>query len=299
MPKKIPVLLIIFNRIEHALSTLKAIQEYAPEDLFIAADGWRSDKEREVCEQTRSAVLNAITWDCNIHTLFQEKNLGCGRGPATAISWFFDNEPYGIILEDDNVPSADAFKVCEDLLPRYENNTAIRMINLSNGWDIRSKDSYTFIKYPEISGWASWARAWKDFIFELNLKQILKNIRPFTYFSFFEAIIRVFLWKRAWQSDIKKYGRLTFWDYQWSLAIFAGKGLCIQCCKNMISNIGFGSGSHCPDKEHPMSLLPYEKMDFPLVHPDSVVLDKRNDRKFSKKWLGIFFYNLLSKLKRK
>ena len=296
--KKIPVLFIIFNRLDLALRTLAAIRDYAPDELYIAADGWRTDEEKPVCEQVRSAVLEAVTWTCQVHTLFQEKNLGCGQGPATAITWFFDNVPYGIILEDDNVPSSDAFRVCEELLPRYEKDGRIKMINLSNNFCIRGDTSYMFIRYPEICGWASWARAWQEFNYELDLRLMLRRVHPFRCFSFIEALIRVMLWHRAWRSDMKKNGRLTFWDYQWSLAIFADRGLCVQCTANMISNIGFGSGSHCPDSNHPMSALPYEQMSFPLVHPDVIVSDAKSNRMISRKWLRIFVHNFVSKLRR-
>lgn len=296
--RKIPVLLIIFNRSRQALLTLDAIKKYAPDELYVAGDGWRTEEEKLLCEQTREDVLAAITWDCNVHALFQEKNLGCGLGPATAITWFFENVPYGIVLEDDNVPSPDAFKVCEELLPKYEKIDKIKMINLSNMFHIRSNDSYTFIRYPEISGWASWARAWKEFRYDLDLNEVLKKVRPYSYFPFFEALIRVRLWKRAWKNDLHKHKRLTFWDYQWSLTMFASRGLCIQCTANMISNIGFGSGSHCPDAGHPLSALPYEPMRFPLSHPADIKLDAKSNGRFSRKWFRIFFYNIFSKLKR-
>ena len=44
------------------------------------------------------------TGTCEVQTLFQESNLGCGLGVSTAITWFFANEERGIILEDDIIP---------------------------------------------------------------------------------------------------------------------------------------------------------------------------------------------------
>lgn len=54
-------------------------------------------------EDTRQAILKAVDWDCEIHTLFQKENLGCCVGVYSAINWLFDNEDKGIIIEDDCV----------------------------------------------------------------------------------------------------------------------------------------------------------------------------------------------------
>ena len=33
-------------------------------------------------------LVKQVDWDCEVKTLFQKKNLGCGIGPVTAINWF-------------------------------------------------------------------------------------------------------------------------------------------------------------------------------------------------------------------
>ena len=234
-----------------------------------------------------------------VELLFQSENLGCGLGPATAITWFFQHVPFGIILEDDNVPSLDAFHFCEKLLPKYENDEKIMMINLTKPLKYDFSTLYTFTKYPEISGWATWARAWRNFSFDLNLKDEIKAVKPIKYFGVFEGLIRTILWKRNWKKDVKLKGKVTFWDYQWSISIFKNRGICVAPSSNMISNIGFGTGSHCPDAEHPMSSLPYETINLELKEPDVITLNTIYDKKFSKYWGKTFFYNLRKSLRRR
>ena len=102
-----PILYIIFNRIDTVQQTFPVIKKQKPKHLYVAADGPRIEKsgEAEKCNQVRNWVLSQIDWDCEVKTLFREDNLGCGKGPASAISWFFENVEQGIILEDDCLPT--------------------------------------------------------------------------------------------------------------------------------------------------------------------------------------------------
>ena len=52
---KVPVLLIVFNRIDTAQQVFASIRQYQPEQLFIAADGPRPDRvgEAEKCQAVR------------------------------------------------------------------------------------------------------------------------------------------------------------------------------------------------------------------------------------------------------
>ena len=86
-----PVLFIIFNRPETTVQVFEAIRKARPKQLFVAADGPRlgKDGEKERCEKAREIATN-VDWDCEVKTLFRDENIGCGRGPAEAITWFFD-----------------------------------------------------------------------------------------------------------------------------------------------------------------------------------------------------------------
>ena len=117
-----PVLLVIFNRPKLTEKALKAIEKVKPRRLFIAADGPRPDHpdDADLCIRARKIATN-ISWNCDISTLFHENNLGCARGVASAIDWFFKNVKQGIILEDDCIPNLSFFKFCEELLTYYHN----------------------------------------------------------------------------------------------------------------------------------------------------------------------------------
>lgn len=81
-----PILLIIFKRKYTALKVLDTIRNVKPKKLYIAADGWRNEEEKTKCIDTREAVLEAVDWECEVKTLFQDKNLGCCYGPVNAVN---------------------------------------------------------------------------------------------------------------------------------------------------------------------------------------------------------------------
>jgi hypothetical protein len=87
----IPILFIFFRRKETALKSFERIRDIRPSTLYLACDGARSKipGECEIVEETRKVILESIDWPCDIHTLFQDKNLGCSMGVYTAICWLF------------------------------------------------------------------------------------------------------------------------------------------------------------------------------------------------------------------
>lgn len=146
-----PILFLIFNRPDVTQRVFEEIKKQKPKFLFIAADGPRENKEGELekCLQTRE-IINLIDWDCELKTLFREKNLGCRNAVSSAIDWFFENVESGIILEDDTLPHPDFFRFCEELLIKYKDDERIWLITGTNSLketDLTGNYSYLFSGY--------------------------------------------------------------------------------------------------------------------------------------------------------
>lgn len=166
----IPILFIIFKRKDVALKSFESIRKIQPKKLYVAGDGPRSyiQGEAKKVEDTRQAILKAVDWDCEIHTLFQKENLGCCVGVYSAINWLFDNEDKGIIIEDDCVLRDSFYPFAEELLVRYKDDYRIGMIDAANyRQNISIPHSYGFSRYKSTNGWATWKRAWK--LMDLNM----------------------------------------------------------------------------------------------------------------------------------
>ena len=287
-----PVLLITFNRPGHTRRVLEAIMASHPLDLYVFQDGAREDNENDVkkCAEVRCAV-EELTKDTDVvlHTLYSEKNLGCGAGPMTGISWFFNQVERGIVMEDDCLPHPDFFGYCEALLERYKDDEKVLFINSSLYDDRWTCDaSYDFSRYMVTGAWAGWRRTWQGF--DLDLKDL-------DALAFRKHVLRL-TGNRAeanwWFSIVKEIQqderKKSYWDYQMQIHLFRNSALTIHPKVNLVSNIGFdGAGTHTlsnNDSRGDREVFPI----LPLTHPTAQVVDKDRDARCwakaqSKGWL--------------
>ena len=245
-PLKTAVLFMVFNRLDTTKQVFEAIRKAKPPKLYIAADGARNNKEgeSEKVNAVRDFILKNIDWQCEIKTLFREKNLGCKYAVSSAITWFFEQEEMGIILEDDCLPSQSFFWFCEELLELYKDDMRVWHIggtNFQNGIS-RGEEDYYFSKYIHVWGWASWANRWK--FYDVNLNSF-KNT-DFLNRTFNNPIVQQY-WKDLFQTV--ENDKIDTWDYQWVFTIWANNGSAIIPNINLVSNIGFGSdATHTTNK---------------------------------------------------
>ena len=247
------VLFLVFNRPDTTKKVFEAIREARPPRLYIASDGARENKigEKEKCDEVKKIVDN-IDWECEVKTLFRNKNLGCGVAVSEAINWFFENEEDGIILEDDCLPDQTFFSYCETMLDYYKDNESVMHISASHYLDFKyGNSSYYFTSIEDCWGWASWRSAWKHFDFTLE-KYPLQMIEEKLFYMYSNYEMRDY-WKDIFVSMMKN-NEIDTWDYQWTLSIIANDGICINSNTNLISNIGFdGDGTHTFGKNHPLA----------------------------------------------
>lgn len=127
----IPILFLVFNRPDTTKEVFSEIRKIKPKKLYVAADGARNGKDQELIKKVKS-IVEKVDWDCEVSYLFREKNMGCKMAVSSAISWFFDNEEKGIILEDDCLPNKSFFLFQERMLNKYEKDERIMMVSGTN-----------------------------------------------------------------------------------------------------------------------------------------------------------------------
>jgi hypothetical protein len=283
---KTPVLFLIFNRPDVTFRVFEEIRKAQPEQLYIAADGPRQDKDGEgkKCEQARS-IVNKIDWKCEVKTLFRDNNLGCRVAVSSAINWFFDNVEEGIIIEDDCLPDPSFFTFCQTLLEKYRDNEKIMHIsgtNFQKGLK-RGSASYYFSAMPMIWGWATWKRAWQQY--SLDLQGLEKCKIDGLFIEIFrKKYLADFYFNKLIQT---KQGNINTWDYQWSFTIWKQRGICITPNINLISNIGFGTeATHTATIQNEYAELKTERIDT-ISHPSEVQINYAADNYFYKFQTGI------------
>lgn len=281
----IPILFVFFRRKDTALKSFECIRKIQPSKLYLACDGARTnvDGEQELVEETRKEIIAKIDWSCDIHTLFQDKNLGCGMGVYTAISWLFANEEQGIILEEDCVANESFFYYVAELLDRYKDDNRIGMIAGTNIIPHYSMPySYCFSKYAYTWGWATWRRAWQHMRINMDF---LKHHQDDVLNNRGYQGKDVSQWK--WQLSMITKGHVSAWDWQWFFSLASQNQLCVMPKVNLVSNIGNDSMS--THTAFSNTFIPSHELDFPLIHPLYVMPDSAYDHQFYKKRNSIPF----------
>lgn len=263
----VPVLFLVFNRPDTTTQVFEQIRLARPPRLYVASDGPRSSRagEARVVDEVRRSVLDRVDWPCEVHTLLRTENLGCKRAVSGAITWFFEHEECGIILEDDCLPSPSFFPFCTELLERHKDDERIAGIT----GDFRAlespypPDTYGLVGYPLIWGWASWRRVWQHY--DVDMKGWTGDpddvprlaVKPRSTKRFLKSVF-----------DAVKVGEIDTWDFQFNYLCQVRRQDFLYPHVNLITNIGFsGKGTHTNDPHDPNAELPRGEIVFPLNGP--------------------------------
>ena len=293
-----PVLFLIFNRPETTQQVFSAIRKAKPPRLYVAADGPRSDypNEDEKCEHSRKIAKN-VDWDCEVKTLFRDQNLGCRLAVSQAIYWFFEQEPEGIILEDDCLPSQSFFWFCQEMLEYFRNDKAVGVICgfYSNELEYKPSASFFFSRYLRVWGWAGWRRSNEGYDSNINLLIEKQNTWKKDIFSRTDIFL-----KRYWQDMFEEVGsgKIDTWDIQLQYLLWQKKQQVIVSSKNLVQNIGWAQGAHPLTKDHNHELATSE-INFPLTTLEMTERDTRADQVIEKISYQITIFSFLKKLLRK
>ena len=231
---KVPVLLVAYNRPELAMRVLAAIATYGPLRLYVAVDGPRASEDRSAVLQVCEAVRSFVGAE-EVRTHFRDVNLGPKDGPVDAISWFFEHEEAGIILEDDCLPDSSFFHYCESLLAAHADNPRVMCIS---GFRPAPDDrtlvaSYSFARSIGIWGWASWRRAW-TFYDPLMAEWPSERNRAPSRWRASDAFGAHMYWTEI--LDAAYRGQIPTWDYQWVYACWSVNGVTCVPQVNLVTS---------------------------------------------------------------
>ena len=221
----IPVLILFFNRPPQLSQVFGQVKKARPSRLFLYQDGPRSEKD-----------MPGIDWECQVETLYQERNYGCDPSEYISQKWAFSHVDRCIVLEDDDVPALSFFSFCKEMLERYADDQRITMIsgfNVEEQTDDIEAD-YFFTTNFSIWGWASWRRVidqWDEHYTWLDnpttVRQLEEIIRERGYRDDFLPMCR----KHRQQG--KAFYETIFWSH-----LLLSNGLAIVPRRNMINNLG-------------------------------------------------------------
>jgi len=310
-----PILLLTYKKIKTLRKVIQSIKKIKPRVLYINSDGPKNNEPQEVIAVNKiRTLLDNFNFNCRVVKKYNQENLGLRDSVISAVTWFFKNEKFGIILEDDCLPSKSFYHYCQENLIYYQNNKRIMNIGgvnfLSGIKNLNYEEkntSYFFTKSPMIWGWATWRDRWR--YFDKNMtrwKNIYKSERKLK--KLFNDKYSTQLYPERINAVYNK--KDSSWAYTWDYTLRIMNGLNITPKVNLVSNIGFD--------EHPTHKTPEYKIFNNLrrfnikkiIHPNKIFHNKNADENLSRIFLvknlktiifliiRFFFINKLYNLKK-
>lgn len=285
--QKLPVLILGFNRPELTSQVIRAVKQYSPSRVYLACDGPKgltADSDEKVFA-VRDVMLDA-DFTCQTFTRFEETNRGLRTAVTNAIDWFFSNEPEGIILEDDCLPSEGFFAFCEMILNRYRDDPRVWGACGYNPTGISFADSsYGFIRFAMIWGWASWADRWAKYDRDLVKYREKALTGNFEWPS--RSLYHGLDWHLRQELKIPKS-----WAYRLSWAVTANNGLWAMPDKNLTKNLGFGENATNTQRQ----MFANQELEVlsDLRHPVPVQHDSKAENLFLFRHLRVYRFEMLN-----
>ena len=238
-----PIILFVYNRLEHTKQTIKALQknELATEsELFIYSDAAKDEKIKQSVDEVRK-YIKTVDGFKKVTIIEREKNWGLANSIIDGVTKIVNEYGKIIVLEDDLVTSPYFLKFVNEALEFYKDEKKVWHIS---GWNypikIDGEEDVFFWRVMNCWGWATWADRWQ--YFEKDIKKLITTFSK-------DDIKRFNLdgYENFWSQVIaNKEGEINTWAIFWYATIFKQNGLCLNPVQTFVENIGHdGSGVHC------------------------------------------------------
>ncbi len=288
----IPIVVFFFNRDDLIVKIIDRISEIKPKKMYLMSDAGRNPEEAEMVNKTRAAVEQRITWDCEIVKNYAETNRGVYQSIGKGAQWVFEREREAIFLEDDNLPELTFFAYCKELLEKYRDDNRILWIcgtNYLTDYTPADGSSYMFTKHLLPCGWASWSHKFlRYYDGEMNGMEAKKIEKLLCYSYEDKALYRQQIYNFKGTYYKLRHSQRVSWDHQMCFSLRYNNMLGISPSKNQIKNIGADERStHGGTGLNKVMTRRFCGMDskpleFPLIHPDHVMVDAEYEYKIGK-----------------
>src|SRR3569833_1752079 len=237
-----PIVLFVYNRPEHTRRTLSYLQKNLLADesrLFIFSDGPKTDADKAKVDEVRQ-IINGVTGFKSVKVTERTDNLGLANSIISGVTRLVNEYDKVIVFEDDLLSSPYTLQYFNEALDRYVKEEKVMHIGayMYNLPDKKLPQSF-FYRAATSCGWATWARAWKDFEPDIDKLMGQFDKQKINQFSI-EGNMN--FWK---QMEGFKAGKNNSWAIRWYASIFLKNGLTLNPSHSLVHNIGHdGSGVH-------------------------------------------------------
>ena len=237
-----PIALFVYNRPEHTRRTISYLQKNLLADesrLFIFSDAAKTEVDNPKVDEVRQ-IIHEVEGFKSVKVTERARNLGLAESVISGVTQLVNEYNKVIVFEDDLLSSPYTLQYFNEGLTRFAKEEKVMHIG-AYMYNLRDKGlpQTFFFRAATSWGWATWARAWKDF--EPDADVLLKQFdkKKTGQFSI-EGTMN--FWKQL--LDFKA-GKNDSWAIRWYASIFLKGGLSLNPSVSFVHNIGNdGSGVH-------------------------------------------------------
>ena len=237
-----PIALFVYNRPDHTRRTLNYLQKnvLAEESrLFIFSDGARTEADQVKVEQVRQ-LAKEVTGFKSVKVISSKQNKGLANSIIDGVSQLIKEYGKVIVFEDDLLSSPYTLEYFNEALTRYATEEKVMHIG-AYMFDLNDESlpETFFYRIATSWGWATWARAWKDF--EPDIDKLIGQFDKQKIHQF--SIDGTMNFGKQVQEF--KTGKNNSWAIRWYASIFLKGGLTLNPSHSLVHNIGHdGTGVH-------------------------------------------------------
>ncbi|SCW87410.1 glycosyltransferase [Mucilaginibacter sp. NFR10] len=237
-----PIALFVYNRPDHTRRTISYLQQNLLADesrLYIFCDAAKTDADKPKVEQVRQLVKDVSGFK-SVKVILRNHNLGLAESIISGVTQLVYEYGKVIVFEDDLLSSPYTLQYFNDALTKYANQEQVMHIGayMYNLHDKKLPETF-FYRAATSWGWATWARAWKNF--EPDVDKLIAQFDTLKI-ARFSIEGKMNFWKQIEQF---KAGKNNSWAIRWYASIFLKNGLTLNPSQSLIQNIGHdGTGVH-------------------------------------------------------
>jgi hypothetical protein len=237
-----PIALFVYNRPEHTRRTLNYLQKNLLADesrLYIFSDAAKTENDAAKVDEVRELIKDVPGFK-SVKITLRKDNLGLAKSIISGVTQLVNEYGKVIVFEDDLLSSEYTLQYFNEALDRYANEEKVMHIG-AYMYKLAGKNlpQTFFFRAATSWGWATWARAWKNFEPDIDILLNQFDSKKSDQFSINGTMN---FWK---QLQGYKAGKNDSWAIRWYASIFLKGGLTLNPSVSFVQNIGNdGSGVH-------------------------------------------------------
>lgn len=233
-----PIIFFAFKRPEitrKALESLALNPEAAESELYVFADGPKEGATAETLQQIAATreVIRSRKWCGTVHIAERVQNYGLAKSVITGVTEVIEKHGKAIVVEDDLVLSPYFLRYMNEGLDLYENDPQVASIHGYLYPLLEKMPETFFIRGADCWGWATWARAWKQF--EPDGQKLYDAIRLKGESRAFD-FNNTYNYMKMLRKQIS--GQNDSWAIRWNASAFLKNMLTLYPSRSLVQNIG-------------------------------------------------------------